>query len=64
MQCKACVAALMMRVEDVIIKTMLSAELSIATACKMFMPHRGNCFGWYFMSLPCVYITITLSTVG
>ncbi|KAI0229728.1 Tubulin polyglutamylase TTLL5 [Lamellibrachia satsuma] len=38
---------LMMRVEDVIIKTMLSAELSIATACKMFMPHRGNCFELY-----------------
>ena len=34
-----------MRVEDVIIKTVISAELAIATACKMFMPYRGNCFG-------------------
>ena len=46
-----CAAALMMRIEDVIIKTMLSAELSIATACKMFMPHRGNCFGLYHMTV-------------
>ena len=39
--------AIMMRVEDVIIKTLISAELPIATACKMFMPYRGNCFGEY-----------------
>jgi len=38
-------AALMMSIEDVIIKTMISVELPIATACKMFMPYRGNCFG-------------------
>ena len=37
--------AMMMRIEDVIIKTLVSAELPIATACKMFMPYRGNCFG-------------------
>ena len=37
--------AMMMRIEDVIIKTLISAELPIATACKMFMPFRGNCFG-------------------
>ena len=37
--------AMMMRIEDVIIKTLVSAELPIATACKMFMPFRGNCFG-------------------
>lgn len=37
--------ALMMKIEDVIIKTIISVELPIATACKMFMPHRGNCFG-------------------
>ncbi len=36
-----------MRIEDVIIKTLLSAEMPIATACKMFMPFRGNCFGMY-----------------
>ena len=35
----------MMRIEDVVIKTIISAELQVATACKMFMPHRGNCFG-------------------
>ncbi|XP_041351009.1 tubulin polyglutamylase TTLL5-like [Gigantopelta aegis] len=40
-------AALMMRIEDVVIKTIISAELQIATACKMFMPHRGNCFELY-----------------
>ena len=37
--------ALMMSIEDVIIKTLISAELSIASACKMFMPFKGNCFG-------------------
>ncbi|XP_070181394.1 tubulin polyglutamylase TTLL5-like isoform X10 [Littorina saxatilis] len=40
-------AALMMRIEDVVIKTLLSVELSIATACKMFMPYRSNCFELY-----------------
>ncbi|ESO84501.1 hypothetical protein LOTGIDRAFT_132183, partial [Lottia gigantea] len=40
-------AALMMRIEDVIIKTIISVELPVATACKMFMPHRGNCFELY-----------------
>jgi tubulin polyglutamylase TTLL5 len=40
-----CVTALMMRVEDVIIKTIVSAELPIAVACKMFVPWKGNCFG-------------------
>ncbi|XP_060071589.1 tubulin polyglutamylase TTLL5-like [Ylistrum balloti] len=39
--------ALMMRIEDVIIKSILSVELPIATACKMFMPFRGNCFELY-----------------
>jgi len=38
-------SALMMKVEDCIIKTILSVELPIATACKMFMPFKGNCFG-------------------
>ncbi|XP_050404221.1 tubulin polyglutamylase TTLL5 [Patella vulgata] len=40
-------AALMMRIEDVIMKTIISVELPVATACKMFMPHRGNCFELY-----------------
>ncbi|CAD5121869.1 DgyrCDS10332 [Dimorphilus gyrociliatus] len=39
--------ALMMRVEDVIVKTLIAAELPIATACKMFVPYRGNCFELY-----------------
>jgi len=40
-------AALMMRIEDVVIKTILSVESSVATACKMFQPYRGNCFELY-----------------
>ncbi|XP_048734056.1 tubulin polyglutamylase TTLL5-like isoform X6 [Ostrea edulis] len=40
-------AALMMRIEDVIIKTIVSVEVPVATACKMFMPFRGNCFELY-----------------
>lgn len=40
-------AALMMRIEDVVIKTILSVEVPVATACKMFMPFRGNCFELY-----------------
>lgn len=35
----------MRQIEDLIIKAVLSAELQIATACKMFVPHRNNCFG-------------------
>lgn len=38
-------AALMASVEDLIIKTVVSAELAIATACKTFLSHRGSCFG-------------------
>ncbi|XP_075048148.1 tubulin polyglutamylase TTLL5 isoform X2 [Mixophyes fleayi] len=40
-------AALMSQVEDLIIKTIISGELPIATACKSFLPHRGNCFELY-----------------
>ena len=39
------VAELMMRVEDVIIKAILSSEEQIASACKLFMSNRGSCFG-------------------
>jgi len=39
--------ALMMRIEDVVIKTILAGELHIASACKMFMPYSGNCFEIY-----------------
>ncbi|KAM5273587.1 tubulin polyglutamylase TTLL5 [Ctenodactylus gundi] len=38
---------LMAHVEDLIIKTIISAELAIATACKAFVPHRGTCFELY-----------------
>lgn len=37
--------ALMMRIEDVVVKTIIAGELHIASACKMFMPFPGNCFG-------------------
>ncbi|KAM5244575.1 tubulin polyglutamylase TTLL5 isoform 16-T25 [Hipposideros larvatus] len=39
--------ALMSHVEDLIIKTIISAELAIATACKTFVPHRSSCFELY-----------------
>ncbi|NXH31465.1 TTLL5 polyglutamylase, partial [Myiagra hebetior] len=40
-------AALMASVEDLIIKTLVSAELSIASACKSFLSHRSSCFELY-----------------
>ncbi|XP_062350292.1 tubulin polyglutamylase TTLL5 [Cinclus cinclus] len=40
-------AALMASVEDLIIKTLVSAEMSIASACKSFLSHRGSCFELY-----------------
>ena len=36
---------LMMRVEDVVIRTILCSHEQIASGCKLFMPHRGSCFG-------------------
>uniref|UniRef100_H2ZF24 Tubulin--tyrosine ligase-like protein 5 n=1 Tax=Ciona savignyi TaxID=51511 RepID=H2ZF24_CIOSA len=38
---------LMVRIEAVIIKSILAAELPIATACRMFVPHRENCIELY-----------------
>uniref|UniRef100_A0A3Q2ZHX2 Tubulin--tyrosine ligase-like protein 5 n=1 Tax=Kryptolebias marmoratus TaxID=37003 RepID=A0A3Q2ZHX2_KRYMA len=38
---------LMRQVEDLIIKALLSAEPQIANACKMFVPHKTNCFELY-----------------
>ncbi|XP_028395894.1 tubulin polyglutamylase TTLL5-like [Dendronephthya gigantea] len=38
---------LVSKIEDLIIKTMISGEIAIATACKMFVPHHGNCFEIY-----------------
>lgn len=39
-----CVPVLISQVKDLVIKAVLSAELQMATACKMFVPHRNNCF--------------------
>ena len=39
------IPVLMKQVEDLIVKAVLSAELQIASACKMFCPYRTNCFG-------------------
>ncbi|XP_071962334.1 tubulin polyglutamylase TTLL5-like isoform X2 [Antedon mediterranea] len=38
------VRGLLARIEEVIAKCIICAELPVATACKMFMPYRGNCF--------------------
>ncbi|XP_051879333.1 tubulin polyglutamylase TTLL5 isoform X2 [Pristis pectinata] len=40
-------ATLMAQIEDLIIKALISAELHIASATKMFVPHKGNCFELY-----------------
>ena len=36
--------AIFKRIEDVIIKTILSAEATIFNACEQYVPHRNNCF--------------------
>lgn len=38
---------LMQSIEDVIIKSIVSVEFSVNSACKMFVPHRNNCFELY-----------------
>ncbi|KAA0711549.1 Tubulin polyglutamylase TTLL5 [Triplophysa tibetana] len=48
---------LMGQIEELIIKAVLSAEIHIATACKMFVPHRWNCFGREH-TLLCFYVVI------
>ena len=40
-------AQLMTSIEDVIIKSIISVEFSVNSACKMFVPHRNNCFELY-----------------
>ena len=37
--------SLMMAIEDVVIKTLLTVESQISAACRMFLSTRGNCFG-------------------
>ncbi|CAF1277351.1 unnamed protein product [Rotaria sp. Silwood1] len=39
--------SLMMSIEDVVIKTLLSVESQISAASRMFVPTRGNCFEVY-----------------
>ena len=43
------ILALMGRIEDVIVKTMISVEFSVGTACRMFVPHKNCCFGKWVM---------------
>ncbi|XP_030855509.1 tubulin polyglutamylase TTLL5 isoform X2 [Strongylocentrotus purpuratus] len=38
---------LLSRIEEAVNKTIICAELPVATACKMFLPYRGNCFELY-----------------
>ena len=38
---------LMQSIEDIIIKSIVSVEFSVNSACKMFVPHRNNCFEVY-----------------
>jgi len=38
---------LMQSIEDVIIKSIISVEFPVNSACKMFVPHRNNCFELY-----------------
>ncbi|XP_041928112.1 tubulin polyglutamylase TTLL5 isoform X2 [Alosa sapidissima] len=38
---------LMGQIEDLVIKALLSVELTVASACKMFIPYRTNCFELY-----------------
>ena len=64
----------MMRIEDVVVKTIIAGELHIASACKMFMPYAGNCFGkkplrkvfdHLKILLPslCYFVSVSLSTL-
>jgi hypothetical protein len=40
---------LMMSIEDIIIKTFISVESQISSACQTFVPNRSNCFGLYHL---------------
>lgn len=39
--------SLMQSIEDVIIKSIISVEFPVNSACKMFVPNRRNCFELY-----------------
>jgi tubulin polyglutamylase TTLL5 len=32
------------RIEDILVKTIISAEPLLNNGCEMFVPHRNNCF--------------------
>jgi hypothetical protein len=40
---------LMMSIEDIIIKTFISVESQISSACQTFVPNRVNCFGLHYL---------------
>lgn len=44
-------ALLMARIEAVVVKSIIAAELPIATACHMFVPNRGNCIELYGLDI-------------
>ena len=48
----------MARIEDVIVKTILCAEMSVGTACRMFMPHKNCCFGKQIYACTSAYLSI------
>ena len=35
----------MKRIEDLVVKAIITALPPVVTACKMFVPNRNNCFG-------------------
>ena len=62
LRCLCCpVTALMGRIEDVIVKTILSVEFSVGTACRMFVPYKSCCFGKYFRDLSAFEMSFHLS---
>lgn len=40
---------LMIQIEDIIIKTIMSATAQMLPAINCFVPHNQNCFGIYFV---------------
>lgn len=42
---------MMMNIEEAIIKTLLAVESPLASASRMFVPFRGNCFGRNFIHI-------------
>ena len=40
-------AALMLNIEELVVKSFFSVAFTVNSACKMFVPHRNNCFELY-----------------